>query len=190
MESSTYKPTVLRMGTKTAVSSANISCRPYIETQSLGQTVFKPNIVTFFEEANLHHPTIKFTIKIHWDNVFRHSYIQRHKIQRKSYPWAYILNLVTHRSVKRVWGNFFKIQKNACGLMMDRGYQHNLKEKLQSEINETHRNRSPRSLNKQRGRKRNVAFRGTIPTLSVYCKRSFNGKVKSHTKPAATLLIF
>ena len=65
MESSTYKPTVLRMDTKTAVSSANISCRPYIETQSLRQTVFKPNIVTFFEEANLHHPTIKFTIKIH-----------------------------------------------------------------------------------------------------------------------------
>ena len=132
--------------------------------------VFKPDIVTFFEEANLHHPTIKFTIKIHWDNVFRHSYIQRHKIQRKSYPWAYILNLVTHRSVKRVWGNFFKIQKNACGLMMDRGYQHNLKEKLQSEINETHRNRSPRSRNKQRGRKRNVTFCGTIPALSVYCK--------------------
>ena len=32
--------------------------------------------------------------------------------------------------------------------MMDRGYQHNLKEELQSEINETHRNRIPRSWNK------------------------------------------
>ena len=38
---------------------------------------------------------------------------------------------------------------------------------------------------KQRGRKRNAAFRDTIPVLSVYYKRSFNGKVESHTKPTA-----
>ena len=43
---------------------------------------------------------------------------------------------------------------------------------------------------KQQGRKRNVAFRDTIPALIVYCKRSFYGKVESHTKPTATLLIF
>ena len=43
---------------------------------------------------------------------------------------------------------------------------------------------------KQQGRKRNVAFRDTIPALIVYCKRSFNGKVESHTKRTATLLIF
>ena len=68
--------------------------------------------------------------------------------------------------------------------MMGRGYQHNLKEKLQSgtevRAHET----------KQQGRKRNVAFRDTIPALIVYCKRSFNGKVESHTKRTATLLIF
>ena len=29
-----------------------------------------------------------------------------------------------------------------------------------------------------------------IPALSFYCKRSFNGKVESRTKPTATLLIF
>ena len=52
------------MGTKTAVFSANIFL-PYIETQSLTKTVFTPDIVTFFEEANLHHPTIKFTTEIH-----------------------------------------------------------------------------------------------------------------------------
>ena len=47
--------------------------------------------------------------------------------------------------------------------MIDRGYQHNLKDKLQSEINETHRNRSPCSWNKtEQGRKRNVAFSDTI----------------------------
>ena len=31
---------------------------------------------------------------------------------------------------------------------------------------------------KQQGWKRNDAFRDTIPALSVYCKRSFNGKVE------------
>ena len=36
---------------------------------------------------------------------------------------------------------------------------------------------------KQRGRKRNAAFRDTIPALRVYYKRSFNGKVESHTEP-------
>ena len=30
---------------------------------------------------------------------------------------------------------------------------------------------------KQQGRKRNVAFRDTIPALSVYCKKIFDGKV-------------
>ena len=42
---------------------------------------------------------------------------------------------------------------------------------------------------KQQGRKRNDGFRDTIPALSLYCKRSFNGKVESDTKPTATLLI-
>ena len=73
--------------------------------------------------------------------------------------------LVTHRFVKRVWGKCFKFQKNAWWLMMNRGYHHNLKDKLQSEINETHRNRSPRSWNKtEQGRKRNVAFRPAFVT--------------------------
>ena len=116
---------------------------------------------------------MKFTTEIHWDNVFRHSCIQRQKIKRKRYPWckdygnlpAHILRLVTHRFVKRVWGKCFKFQKNAWWLMMNRGYHHNLKDKLQSEINETHRNRSPRSWNKtEQGRKRNVAFRPAFVT--------------------------
>ena len=46
---------------------------------------------------------------------------------------AHIFRLVTHRFVKRVRGKCFKIHKNAWCLMMDRGYQHNLKDKLQSE---------------------------------------------------------
>ena len=159
MRSSTYKPTVPRWAQRQQFSLANIFMA-YIETQSLSKIVFrptvwkrymddifllwdsKPDIVAFFEQANLHYPTIKFTTEIHWDNVCRHSCIQRYKIKRKSYPWckdygnipAHILRLVTHRFVKRVWGKCFKIQKNAWWLMMYRCYQHNLKDKLQSEI--------------------------------------------------------
>ena len=82
------------MGTKTAVSFADIFMA-YIETQSLSKTVFKPTIwkrymgdifslwdiskleiVAFFEQANLHYPSIKFTIEIHRENAFRQSCIQ------------------------------------------------------------------------------------------------------------------
>ena len=37
----------------------------------------------------------------------------------------------------------------------------------------------------QRG-KRDIAFRDTVPALSVYFKRSFNEKMESYTKPAVT----
>ena len=37
----------------------------------------------------------------------------------------------------------------------------------------------------QRG-KRNIAFRDTVPALSVYFKRSFNEKLESCTKPTVT----
>ena len=37
----------------------------------------------------------------------------------------------------------------------------------------------------QRG-KRNIAFRDTVPALSVYFKRSFNEKMESYTKPTVT----
>ena len=117
----------------------------------------------------------KFTETMFLDTVV----YKRHKIKRKSYPWckdygnlpAHILRLVTHRFVKRGWGKCFKIQKNAWWLMMYRGCQHNLKDKLQSEINETHRNRSSPSWNKtEQGRKRKVDFRDTIGNLRTTTK--------------------
>ena len=54
---------VFAMDTRTSVPYVNIFM-PYIEKQSLSKTFFKPDIVTFFEEANLHDPTIKFTTEI------------------------------------------------------------------------------------------------------------------------------
>ena len=71
---------------------------------------------------------------------------------------------------------------------MDRGYQHNLKKKIAIRNKWTSQKlevRAPET--KQQGRKRNVVFRDTLPTLSVYFKRGFNGKAVSHTKPTTTL---
>ena len=69
---------------------------------------------------------------------------------------------ICQKSLRKVFQN----SKERLMVFMDRGYQHNLKDKLQSEINETHRNRSPGSWNKtEQGRKRNVAFRDTIGNL-------------------------
>ena len=71
---------------------------------------------------------------------------------------------------------------------MDRGYQHNLKKKIAISNKWNSQKlqvRAPET--KQQGRKRNVVFRDTIPLLSVYFKRGFNGKAESHTKPTTTL---
>ena len=52
---------------------------------------------------------------------------------------------------------------------MDRGYQHNLKEKLLSGINKTHTSRNWKSaLLKQNSKEE----KDTIPALNVYYKRS------------------
>ena len=47
----------------------------------------KPDIETFIEEANLDHPTIKFTTEISdTETVFLDAIVQRLKIQRKIDP--------------------------------------------------------------------------------------------------------
>ena len=73
---------------------------------------------------------------------------------------------------------------------MDRGQPHNFGRKIAIR-SKTHRKKGSSPETKQQGRKRNVAFRDTIPALSVYYKRSeFNEKVESHTKPTTTLTKF
>ena len=70
---------------------------------------------------------------------------------------------------------------------MDRGYQHYLKKKLLSEINETHRNWKS-SLLKQniKEEKEMLSFVTQYQPL-VSTLRGFNGKAESHTKPTTTL---
>jgi len=49
--------------------------------------ISKPDIETFIEEANLDHPTIKFTTEISdTETVFLDAIVQRLKIQRKIDP--------------------------------------------------------------------------------------------------------
>ena len=194
MESSTYKPTVPWWARRQQFPLPTFSC--HIETKSLSYNVFKPEIVISSKKQTyiillLNLPT-KFTGTMVLDTVvckgtrFNENVILDVNTT-ETFQHTFFKRVFCQKSLRKV----FQIQNNAWGLMMDRGYQHNLKEKLQSEINETHRNRSRRSWNKTaRKKKRKAAFRDAIPALSVYCKRGFNGKVKSHKKLTATLLIF
>ena len=72
---------------------------------------------------------------------------------------------------------------------MDRGWPHNFERKI-AISSKTHRKEGSSPETKQHERKRNIAFRGTIPALSVYYKRSFDEKVESPTNPATTLPTF
>ena len=72
---------------------------------------------------------------------------------------------------------------------MGRGQSHNFERKTAIR-SKTHRKKGSSPETKQQGRKRNVAFRDTIPALSVYYKRGFNEKMESHTKPTTTLTEF
>ena len=56
--------------------------------------------------------------------------------------------------------------------------------------NKNHRKGAQTPKTKQRGGKRNIAIRDTIPTLGVYYKGSLNDKVESHTRPTITSLNF
>ena len=59
-------------------------------------------------------------------------------------------------------------------------------ETLLSDIKFMHREgvRTPETQ-QQRG-KRNIAFRDTVPALSVYFKKSLNQEMESYTKPTVT----
>ena len=146
--------------------------RQQFPMQSLSKTVFKPDIVTFFEKANLHHPTNKFATEIRWDNIFRHNCIQRYKIQRKSYPWCtettetfqHTFRPLSPTDLSKEFAKCFTFQKNAWWTEAT-NREHNLKEKLPSEINETHRNWSPRSWNKTARKKKKccLSWHNTSP---------------------------
>ena len=175
------------MGIKTAVSFANIFIA-HIETTILSRTVFKPtvwkryiddifplwdiskpDIEAFIEQANLiTSPNYQIHGRNiwHWDCVFRHDCIQRHKIQGKS-----ILDVKTHfkttetfqytrltschpPSVKKgfVKGEALRIlrtnsskttfEENTSNFkerLIDRGYPQTMKENLLSDIKFTER---------------------------------------------------
>ena len=85
--------------------------------------------------------------------------------------------------LKQLLRKVFQISKSAW----QTGSTHTiLKENLLTEKKSQKEGRTPET--KQQGRKRNIqCSRDTIPTPSVHYERSFNEKVKSHTKPITTL---
>ena len=125
--------------------------------------------MAFFEQANLHYSTTKFTTKFTSGNLPAHTFS----------PLS-----PTHLSKEKFEESISNFQKP----LMDRGYQHNLKEKLLSEICKTHRNWNFAILkqNSKEG-KEMLPFPDTIPVLGVHKKRSFYGKVESDPKPTTTL---
>ena len=143
MKSSTYKPTVPRWAQRQQYPLSTFSC--HILKQNVWvETIFKPDIVTFFEEANLHHPSIKFTTPIHWDNFLNtvayngtrfnqkvicdvmttETFLHTHSTPRPSYP------LICQRSLRKM----FQISNEH---KMDRGC-YNLKELLFAARKENH----------------------------------------------------
>ena len=219
------------MGTKIAVSFANIFMA-HIETTILSRTVFKPtvwkryiddifslwdiskpDIEAFIEQANLHHPTIKFTAEISdTETVFLDTVVYKGtRFKEKS-----ILDVKTHfkktetfqythftschpPSVKKgfVKGEALRILRtnsskttfednisNFRKRLIDRGYPQTMIENLLSHIKFTERESVLLKQNNEK--QKNIAFRDTVPALSVYFKRSFNEKMESHTKPTVT----
>ena len=121
------------MGTKTALSFANIFMA-HIETAILNKSIFrptvwkryiddvfslwdisKPDIETFTEEANLHHPTIKFTAEISDTEIVfldtivykgtrfheKSIFMLRHIKKRRKSSSTHITPLVTYQVLKK-----------------------------------------------------------------------------------------
>ena len=69
--------------------------------------------------------------------------------------------------------------------LIDRGYPQPMVENLQSDITVCREGVCTPETQQQRG-ERNIAFRDTVPALSVYFKRNFNEKMESYAKPTVT----
>ena len=87
---------------------------------------------------------------------------------------------VFHKNVFKASNSNFKER------LIDKGCPQTIIENLLSDIKFIERESALLKHNNKRG-KRNIAFRDTVPALSVYFKRSFNEKMESYTKPTVTL---
>ena len=68
--------------------------------------------------------------------------------------------------------------------LIDRGFPKTMIKNLLSNIKFTERESALLKHNNKGGK--NIAFRDTVPALSVYFERSFNEKLESYTKPTVT----
>ena len=74
--------------------------------------------------------------------------------------------------------------------LIDRGYPQTMIETLLSDIKFKERESALLKHNFQQRGKRNIAFRDTVPALSVCFKRSFNEKMESYTNQPLLCQIF
>ena len=166
--------------------------------------ISNPDIEAFIDQANLHPPTIKFTAEISdTEAVFLDTVVYKGtRFKEKS-----ILDVKTHfkktetfqythftschpPSLKKgfVKGEALRILRtnsskttfeenisNFKKRLIERGYpQTNRKPSIRYKV---HREGVCSPETKQQRGKRNIAFRDTVPALSVYFKRSFNEKL-------------
>ena len=174
--------------------------------------ISKPDIVAFFaEQVNLH--------ALLWNSrpkylKMRHSFQKRlyTKVQHSAKKWEKaILEVKTHLKRKPYSGYNFTSYHTPivkAPVWQTRSLENPTNKLLWGSISDfksawwteashtiaigskTHRKEGRNPEAKQQAWKRNIAFRGTIPALSVSYKRSFNEKVEAPTKPATTLPTF
>ena len=150
--------------------------------------ISKPDIETFIEEANLDHPTIKFTTEISdTETVFRHNYIKaqdstqnrslmlRHILRKRKPSSTQISPLVTHQVLKKDLSKGKPLesykqtpQKLRLGITFQnskkrpigRGYPQALIENLLSDIKFAERESAPLKHNKEK--------KETLPFVTQY----------------------
>ena len=188
MESSTYKPTVPWWARRQQFPLPTFSC--HIETKSLSYNVFKPEIVISSKKQTyiillLNLPT-KFTGTMVLDTVV---------CKGTRFNENVILDVKTTETFQHT---FFplsptdlpkefeeSVSNSKERLMVDDGQRLPTQFERKIAIRNKWNSQKPKSaLLKQNSKeeKKKAAFRDAIPALSVYCKRGFNGKVKSHKK--------
>ena len=169
---------------------SNIFMAAYIETQSLSKTFFKPTVwkryindifslwdmVDFFkftEQVNLLHPTALLALKLTAEisdtrTIFFDTVVYQGTTLNEKWEKA-IIDVKTHFKRKP---SCIYISPLKSGWWTEAGHTI-LKEKLLLEVKLTEGSSTPEKK-QQQGRKRNIVFRDTIQTLSVYYKRSVN----------------
>ena len=151
--------------------------KSYIDDTFSLWDISKPDMVDFFkftDQVNLLHPTALLAIKLtaeisDTETIFLDQVVYQGTTLNEKWEKA-IIDVKTHFKRKP---SCIYISPLKSGWWTEAGHTI-LKEKLLLEVKLTERSSTPEKKKQQQGRKRNIVFRDTIQTLSVYYKRSVN----------------